>query len=180
VPSVRIVRHHGTRVLARLTPTRPLLHHGFGTSVRVNGRTLEIDCRSGARKESYRPQQLPFDSVVVDSMAGSVSFESLRFRAVHDVPVTGLRWHGESYPRSYPGGPPRSVSPQHWPETTPGKWTGLFALRRRGRRPQAYHRSEDKEGCIGARRIARSAPRGATNSYPDRMSSSASARGTTS
>ncbi len=41
----------------------PLLLHGFGTSVRVNGRTLEIDWRSEGRKESYRPQQLPFDSL---------------------------------------------------------------------------------------------------------------------
>ncbi len=73
---------------------RLLLLHGFGTSVRVNGRALEIDWRSEGRKESYRPQQLPFDSVVVDSFTGSVSFEALRFLAIHDVPVTLLRWNG--------------------------------------------------------------------------------------
>ena len=84
---------------------RPLLLHGFGTSVRVNGRTLEIDWRSEGRKESYRPQQLPFDSVVVDSLTGSVSFEALRFLAVHDVPVTLLRWNGSALSTILPRGP---------------------------------------------------------------------------
>ena len=83
----------------------PLLLHGFGTSVRVNGRTLEIDWRSEGRKESYRPQQLPFDSVVVDSMTGSVSFEALRFLAIHDVPVTLLRWNGTVLSTVLPRGP---------------------------------------------------------------------------
>jgi CRISPR-associated endonuclease Cas1 len=84
---------------------RPLLLHGFGTSVRVNGRTLEIDWRSEGRKEVYRPHQLPFDSVVVDSMTGSVSFEALRFLAVHDVPVTLLRWNGTVLSTILPRGP---------------------------------------------------------------------------
>jgi|SRR5579871_1672492 len=84
---------------------RPLLLHGFGTSVRVNGRRLEIDWRSEGRKESYRPQQLPFDSVVVDSLTGSVSFEALRFLAVHDVPVTLLRWNGSVLSTILPRGP---------------------------------------------------------------------------
>lgn len=84
---------------------RPLLLHGFGTSVRVNGRTLEVDWRSEGRKEAYRPQQLPFDSVVVDSLTGSVSFEALRFLAVHDVPVTLLRWNGTVLSTILPRGP---------------------------------------------------------------------------
>jgi CRISP-associated protein Cas1 len=84
---------------------RPLLLHGFGTSVRVNGRTLEIEWRSEGRKETYRPQQLPFDSVVVDSLTGSVSFEALRFLAIHDVPVTLLRWNGSVLSTILPRGP---------------------------------------------------------------------------
>lgn len=84
---------------------RPLLLHGFGTSVRVNGRTLEVDWRSEGRKESYRPQQLPFDSVVIDSLTGSVSLEALRFLAVHDVPVTLLRWNGLVLSTILPRGP---------------------------------------------------------------------------
>ena len=83
----------------------PLLLHGFGTSVRVNGRTLEVDWRSEGRKESYQPQQLPFDSVVVDSLTGSVSFEALRFLAVHDIPVTLLRWNGTILSTILPRGP---------------------------------------------------------------------------
>ncbi|MFI5417719.1 MAG: CRISPR-associated endonuclease Cas1 [Candidatus Lutacidiplasmatales archaeon] len=84
---------------------RPLLLHGFGTSVRVNARTLEVDWRSEGRKESYRPQQLPFDSVVVDSLTGSVSLEALRFLSVHDVPVTLLRWNGTVLSTILPRGP---------------------------------------------------------------------------
>ena len=84
---------------------RPLLLHGFGTSLRVNGRTLEVDWRSEGRKESYRPQQLPFDSVVVDSLTGSVSFEALRFLAIHDVLVTLLRWNGSALSTILPRGP---------------------------------------------------------------------------
>jgi hypothetical protein len=55
---------------------RPLLLHGFGTSVRVNGRTLEIYWRPEGQKESRRPQHLPFDSKVLDSLAGSRSFQA--------------------------------------------------------------------------------------------------------
>src|SRR2546427_10855827 len=84
---------------------RPLLLHGFGTSVRVSGRTLEIDWQSEGRKESYRPQQLPFDSVIVDSYTGSVSFEALRFLAVHNIPVTLLRWNGTVLSTILPRGP---------------------------------------------------------------------------
>lgn len=84
---------------------RPLLLSGFGTSVRVNDRTLEIDWRSEGRRESYRPQQLPFDSVVVDSLTGSVSFEALRLLAIHDVPVTLLRWNGKVLSTILPRGP---------------------------------------------------------------------------
>ncbi len=83
----------------------PLLLHGFGTSIRVNGRTLQVDWRSEGRKESYRPQQLPFDSVVVDSLTGSVSFEALRFLAVHDIPLALLRWNGTVLSTILPRGP---------------------------------------------------------------------------
>ncbi len=84
---------------------RPLFLHGFGTSVRVDGRTLEIEWRSEGRKEFYRPQHLPFDSVVVDSPTGSVSLEALRFLAIHDVPVTLLRWNGTILSTILPRGP---------------------------------------------------------------------------
>jgi CRISPR-associated protein Cas1 len=84
---------------------KPLLLSGFGTSLRVSGRTLEVDWRSEGRKEAYRPQQLPFDSVVVDSLTGSVGFEALRFLAIHDVPVTLLRWNGTALSTILPRGP---------------------------------------------------------------------------
>src|SRR5690242_9530134 len=84
---------------------RLLILHGFGTSVRVNGRTIEIDWRSEGRRESYHHQQLPFDSVVVDSLTGSVSFEALRFLAFHDTRVTLLRWNGTVLSTILPQGP---------------------------------------------------------------------------
>ena len=91
---IRVEPRYISRIICyRDSICAPLLLHGFGTSVRVNGRTLEIDWRSEGRKESYRGQ-LPFDSVVVDPLTGSVSFEALRFLAVQDVPVTVLRWNG--------------------------------------------------------------------------------------
>jgi len=54
----------------------PLLLHGFGTSVRVNGRTLEIDRRSEAVKRPTAPSSSLSTSVIVDSLTGSVSFEA--------------------------------------------------------------------------------------------------------
>jgi CRISPR-associated protein Cas1 len=84
---------------------RPLLLHGFGPAVRVNGHTLEVDWRSEGRKEIYHPQQLTFDSVVVDSLTGSISFEALRFLAVHDIRVTLLRWNGTVLSTILPRGP---------------------------------------------------------------------------
>lgn len=54
---------------------RPLLPSGFGTSLRVNGLTLEVDWRPGGSNESHRPWRFPFDSMVVDFMPGSVNCE---------------------------------------------------------------------------------------------------------
>lgn len=73
---------------------RSLLLTGYGTSLRVGGHALEIYWRSEGRKESCRPQQLPYDSVVIDSMTESVSFEGLRFLAVQDAPAPPLQWSG--------------------------------------------------------------------------------------
>lgn len=70
---------------------RPLLLHGFGTALRVNGRTLEIAWRSEGRRESYSPQQLPFNSVVIDSLTGSVSFEAPGVLGIHDLPAALFR-----------------------------------------------------------------------------------------
>jgi len=73
---------------------RPLLLHGFGTSLRVSGHVLEVSNEGEGRRETFSAHQLPFDSVVVVGSTGSLTFEAARFLAIHDIPVTFLRWDG--------------------------------------------------------------------------------------
>jgi CRISPR-associated protein Cas1 len=83
---------------------RPLVVSGFGTSLRVSGHALEVTNRGEGRRESFAAHQLPFDSVVVDGN-GSLSFEAVRFLAIHDVPCTFLRWDGSVLSTLLPRGP---------------------------------------------------------------------------
>lgn len=73
---------------------RPLVLSGFGSSLRVSGHTLEASHGADAHRETFSAHQLPFDSVVVEGNAGTISFEAARFLAIHDIPVTFLRWDG--------------------------------------------------------------------------------------
>ena len=73
---------------------RPLLLSGFGSSLRVSGHVLEVSNGTDGRRETFAAHQLPFDSVVVEGNSGTISFEAARFLAIHDIPVTFLRWDG--------------------------------------------------------------------------------------
>ncbi|MGH9921104.1 MAG: CRISPR-associated endonuclease Cas1 [Nitrososphaerales archaeon] len=84
---------------------RPLLLHGFGTSLRVSGHVLEVTNGAEGRRETFAAHQLPFDSVVVEGNSGTLSFEAARFLAVRDVPVTFLRWDGSVLSTLLPRGP---------------------------------------------------------------------------
>jgi CRISP-associated protein Cas1 len=84
---------------------RPLLLSGYGTSVRVSGHVLEVSNEGEGRHETFAAHQLPFDSVVVEGNSGTVSFEAARFLAVHDIPVTFLRWDGSVLSTLLPRGP---------------------------------------------------------------------------
>lgn len=84
---------------------RPLLLSGFGASLRVSGHVLEVSNAAENRRETFPAHQLPFDSVVVEGNSGSISFEAARFLAVHDVPVTFLRWDGSILSTLLPRGP---------------------------------------------------------------------------
>lgn len=84
---------------------RPLVLSGFGTSLRVNGHVLEVSNPIEARTETFVARQLPFDSVVVEGNSGTISFEAARFLAVHDIPVTFLRWDGSVLSTLLPPGP---------------------------------------------------------------------------
>ncbi len=84
---------------------RPLLLHGFGTSLRVSGHVLEVSNMAEGRRETFAAHQLPFDSVVVEGNSGTISFEAARFLAIHDIPVTFLRWDGSVLSTLLPRGP---------------------------------------------------------------------------
>jgi CRISPR-associated protein Cas1 len=84
---------------------RPLVLSGYGTSLRVSGHVLEVSNGSEDRRETFSAHQLPFDSVVVEGKSGTISFEAARFLAVHDIPVTFLRWDGSVLSTLLPRGP---------------------------------------------------------------------------
>lgn len=84
---------------------RPLVLSGYGTSLRISGHVLEVTNGSEGRRETFAAHQLPFDSVVVEGNSGTISFEAARFLAIHDVPVTFLRWDGSVLSTLLPRGP---------------------------------------------------------------------------
>ena len=84
---------------------RPLLLSGFGSSLRVSGHVLEVSNGSDGRRETFAAHKLPFDSVVVEGNSGTLSFEAARFLAIHDIPVTFLRWDGSVLSTLLPRGP---------------------------------------------------------------------------
>ena len=84
---------------------RPLLLTGYGTSLRVSGHILEVMNGADSHRETFSAHQLPFDSVVVEGNSGTISFEAARFLAIHDVPVTFLRWDGSVLSTLLPRGP---------------------------------------------------------------------------
>jgi len=84
---------------------RPLLLSGYGTSLRVSGHILEVSNPTESSRETFAAHQLPFDSVVVEGNSGTISFEAARFLAVHNVPVTFLRWDGSVLSTLLPRGP---------------------------------------------------------------------------
>jgi CRISPR-associated protein Cas1 len=84
---------------------KPLILSGFGTSLSVSSHVLEVSNRAEGRHESFAAHQLPFDSVVVEGNTGSLTFEAARFLAVHDIPVSFLRWDGSVLSTLLPRGP---------------------------------------------------------------------------
>ena len=84
---------------------RPLLLSGYGSSLRVSGHSLEVSNGTDGRRETFAAHQLPVDFVVVEGNSGTISFEAARFLAVHDIPVTVLRWYGSVLSTLLPRGP---------------------------------------------------------------------------
>jgi hypothetical protein len=73
---------------------RSLVVSGYGTTLRVSGRALELANKAENRRESFSAHQLLFDSVVVEGNSGNLTFEAAWFLAVHGIPVTFLRCDG--------------------------------------------------------------------------------------
>ena len=84
---------------------RPLVLSDYGTSLRVSGHVLEVTSGTEGQRETFAAHQLPFDAVVVEGNSGTISFEAARFLAVHDIPVTFLRWDGSVLSTLLPRGP---------------------------------------------------------------------------
>jgi CRISPR-associated protein Cas1 len=84
---------------------RPLVLSDYGTSLRVSGHVLEVTSGTEGQRETFAAHQLPFDSVVIEGNSGTISFEAARFLAVHNIPVTFLRWDGSVLSTLLPRGP---------------------------------------------------------------------------
>lgn len=73
----------------------PLLISGYGVSITVNRACLTVS-NADSNKESYtfRPHQIPYDSIIIDGHYGNISFEAIRWLMKHDVLVSVLNWNG--------------------------------------------------------------------------------------
>ena len=84
---------------------RTLVLSGYGSSLQVNGHTLEVYNGTDGGRKRFPAHQLPFNMVVAEGNSGFLSFEAARFLAIHDVPVVFLRWDGSILSTLLPRGP---------------------------------------------------------------------------
>ncbi|MEM3845762.1 MAG: CRISPR-associated endonuclease Cas1 [Candidatus Parvarchaeota archaeon] len=73
----------------------PLLISGYGNSITVNRACLTVS-NTDSQRESYtfRPHQIPYDSIIIEGHYGSISFEAIRWLMKHDILVSVLNWNG--------------------------------------------------------------------------------------
>lgn len=72
----------------------PLLISGFGTSVNVDRRRLIITNKLQGTRSEVWPHQAQFDSIIVDSYSGMISFEALRWLLKNGISLITLNWNG--------------------------------------------------------------------------------------
>ncbi|MEM3431654.1 MAG: CRISPR-associated endonuclease Cas1 [Candidatus Micrarchaeia archaeon] len=73
----------------------PLLISGYGVSITVDRACLTVS-NTDSNKESYtfRPHQIPYDSIIIEGHYGNISFEAIRWLMKHDILVSVLNWNG--------------------------------------------------------------------------------------
>ncbi|MEM3811645.1 MAG: CRISPR-associated endonuclease Cas1 [Thermoplasmata archaeon] len=73
----------------------PLLISGYGVSITVSRACLTVS-NTDSHRESYtfRPHQIPYDSIIIDGHYGHISFEAIRWLMKHDIRVSVLKWNG--------------------------------------------------------------------------------------
>lgn len=72
----------------------PLLISGFGTLVNVERRRLIITNKLQGTRSEVWPHQAQFDSIVVDTYSGMISFEALRWLLKNGISLITLNWNG--------------------------------------------------------------------------------------
>ena len=70
----------------------PLLLSGFGISIDVNKAHLTI--KQNDNVMGFEPHRIPYDSIIIDSHYGSISFEAMHWLSKNDVSIALLNWNG--------------------------------------------------------------------------------------
>ena len=73
---------------------KSLLISGFGSSITVNKRRLNIINPSNNEKLEFYPHQIPYDSIIIDGNYGMITFEAIRWLMKHDITLITLNWNG--------------------------------------------------------------------------------------
>lgn len=73
---------------------KPLLIFGFGSSITVSKRRLNVINPSNNEKLEFYPHQIPYDSIIIDGNYGMITFEAIRWLMKHDIPLITLNWNG--------------------------------------------------------------------------------------
>jgi CRISPR-associated protein Cas1 len=84
---------------------KPLLLSGFGISLFVEKAKLVVENRLKRERFEFYPHQIEYDSIILDSRSGNVTFEAIRWLMKHDIPLTMLNWNGELLSMTLPREP---------------------------------------------------------------------------
>jgi CRISP-associated protein Cas1 len=73
----------------------PLYIDAQAVSLSIDGRSLVIkDKKNDKEIESFRPRDIPYDSIVIQRSQGFITFAALNWLVLHGVSVTILTWRG--------------------------------------------------------------------------------------
>ncbi|MEM3859204.1 MAG: CRISPR-associated endonuclease Cas1 [Candidatus Micrarchaeaceae archaeon] len=73
----------------------PLLISGYGVSITVNRACLTVSNTDNHTENlTFRPHQIPYNSIIIEGHYGNISFEAIRWLMKHDILVSVLNWNG--------------------------------------------------------------------------------------